>query len=426
MVCKLHFYTDRALLSSVPSGVRSHLRSRHLATGEGSRANFCGVITTENGAHIFFPRNTELPEHGSREGYRLASFIMRAIRRYTADKTSMEYADDEGHEEVNGHRLGLIHDLLDDFYQNGLYSRRLSERVINTGKPDWKRTLCRHMPFPGSGGPIYLNIEGVRRRYVSGCEIARIHAMVIRELDEAFGWIISGSDRSISSDICAVPVPKGNTGTWKASVEKELSQTYSDRDIRLLEMLSEFLIDRRGDSSNNAVIGIRHFHGMWEHMLDRSLQWNFPVNRLLSVPAYRLDDGQLVAAPSKGQRTDTVLHREGSKLFAVVDAKYYGAKGIGSAPGWPDLVKQFFYAKALSVYKPGARINNVFVFPGSGPLRSVHMIERSNKALQDEHYPPIKCTYVDPVVLMEHYVKGTKMKDLSEELLSEQVFTATL
>ncbi len=89
-----------------------------------------------------------------------------------------------------------------------------------------------------------------------------------------------------------------------------------------------------------------------------------------------------------------------------MDTKYYGAQGLESAPGWPDLVKQFFYAKALSVYCPGAKVKNAFVFSGQGPLTYVHMKNRETEQTEDIKYPPIKCVYIDPLELIKLYLAG--------------------
>jgi len=124
-------------------------------------------------------------------------------------------------------------------------------------------------------------------------------------------------------------------------------------------------------------------------------------------------------ATSKAQRTDTVLKAPQYNSFVVIDAKYYGASDVQSAPGWGDIVKLFFYAKALKVYAQNAEVGNAFVFPESGPFHSVHMIERGEKgAILDEDYPPIRCFYLDPMELIECYTTGQKLIELSRSLMS--------
>lgn len=421
MTYELRHFTDRALINLLPEDVRRQLKSQYLISADEIRVSFCGVVVGDTGVSVFLPRNSKVPETGSKDSFSIAALFMKAIRRYSEDRSSKLYATNEGDGNIGSKKLGLISDLLEDYCNNGLYSRRKSEGVLNLGKPDWRKTISSQVPFPGVGGPVYLDIYGTRRRYVSDCEIARIHADVIRELDSTFGWMVTGSESSISRDIQNVPVPKGNRDGQIKAINLELNSVFSERDIRLLKLLREYLSNEYGQESSNTVIGMRHFHGMWEHMLDSTLQWNFPVNKLLATPAYRFDDGSVKTAASKGQRTDTVLRRPSTDLFAVVDAKYYGAQGLGSAPGWPDLVKQFFYARALKAYCPTATVSNAFVFPGQGPLKSAHMQKRDSKDMLDIEYPPIRCAYVDPLHLVEAYVSGKKMVDLSEQLFAQNV-----
>lgn len=414
---KLYHYTDRALVSSLPDDLKKQMHNQYLITHDDIKISFCGLVINSSGAHVFLPRNSNIPKLDGSESYQIASFLMKAIRRYSEDRTSKLYALDGGIDCIGSHRLNLISTLLEDFCNNGLYSRRLSEKVLNTGKPDWKRTISNQTPFPGKGGPVYLDVYGTRRRYFSDSEVSRIHASIIKQIDKSFGWIVTGSNLSVSQDIQNIPLPKGNITEQLRVLHSELISVFSERDIRLLQLLSEYLECNHGREISDSVIGLKHFHGMWEHMLDKTLSWNFPVNRLLSVPTYQFNDGTLKPAASKAQRTDTVLRYPNSNKFAVVDAKYYGAQGLNSAPGWPDLVKQFFYAKALKVYCPESKVSNAFVFPGSGPLKSVHMQNRTTKNLEDDDYPPIKCLYLDPIKLINHYVKGKKLEEFSRDIL---------
>ncbi|MGR5321155.1 LlaJI family restriction endonuclease [Vibrio sp. DNB22_19_1] len=414
MAIELNLHTDRELIALLPEYLKKSLSDNNLIQSGDSKVSFCGIVMTQRGINIFFPRNSALPDVGSKSCFRLSALFIKAIRRYTQERASMIQSFDNGEGWHGQHKLSAISDLLEDYCANGLYSQRLAEQVINSGKPDWKRTISRQMPFPGMGGPVYLDIHGSKRRYISDCEVARIHAHVIRELDLTYAWMITGSDASIAQDIQTVPVPKGDLTQQVRVIDLELDRVFSDRDVRLLKLLRDYLKSSHGREKADSVIGVRYFHGMWEHMLDSVLKWNFPVNKLLPVPAYRFIDGDLKVAANKGQRTDTVLRLPSSDQFAVVDAKYYGAQGLGSAPGWPDLVKQFFYAKALSVYCPTASVSNAFIFPGKGPLESVHMLNRESNTIEDTAYPPIKCIYMDPIELIEKYATGKKAHELSE------------
>lgn len=418
MSIEFKLFTDRVPVSQLPEPLCSHMKHRGIIQKDDINVSFCGLFMSHRSIAIFFPRNSKMPNALTKQCFKQASTLLKAILRYTKERSSMIFAQDEGTSSSGIHRFAIISELLEDYCANGLYCRRFSKRVINSGKPDWKRTISRQTPFPGKGGPVYLDIHGSKRSYVSVCEVARIHAEVIRELDSCYGWLVTGSTASIAKDIKNVPIAKGSLFEKLRVLELELYCTFSDRDIRLLGLLQDYLKVLYGEDNSSCVIGLRYFHGMWEHMLDSVLKWNFPINRLLPVPAYRFENGDIKLAAKKGQRTDTVLRFPNSDKFAVVDAKYYGAQNLEGAPGWSDLVKQFFYAKALMVYQPEAKVCNVFIFPGKGPLKSVHMKNRVTGILEDIAYPPIECIYTEPLELLNMYVRDQKAEDLSKLVMS--------
>ena len=411
------FYTDRQQVSSLPLDIRHELK-KHRVLREGENiVQFTGFVLGRDRLHVFLPRNTTIDAQTDKQKLSYASILMRGIRRYLNDRPMVE-TDDGVEGDIGAFQLLLVTDLLEDFCANGIYSKRYREHVKNTGKLNWKRTISSQTAFVGESGPVYLDIEGTRHRYISDCAVARIHAQIIRNLDQSYGWIITGTDAEISGELSHIPDSLMAADAQILALENELLSVYAERDIRLIHLMIRYLKNTRSDESDR-LIGMRHFHHMWEKMLDSSLKWVFPVNQLLSIPAYRFNDGTLKEAASKAQRTDTVLKDPRSNKFVVIDAKYYGASDVQSAPGWGDIVKQFFYAKALKVYAQDTEVGNAFVFPGRGPLHSVHMIERGEKGrVLDEDYPPIRCFYVDPMELVECYVTSRKLHRLSASLIS--------
>lgn len=410
------FYTDRQQISSLPFDIRNELE-KHQVLKQGEHVvQFTGFVLGKDKLHVFLPRNTVLRTQTDRQKFRNASLLMRGIRRYLNERSSIE-TDDGGDGEVGAFQLNLVTDLLEDFCTNGIYSKRFREQVKNAGKFNWKRTISSQTAFIGESGPVYLDIDGTRHRYISDCVVARIHAQIIRNLDQSYGWIITGTDAKISGELTYIPDSFMEVEAQISALEKELFNVYAERDIRLIHLMIRYLKSTRGVESGS-LIGLRNFHHMWEKMLDSSLKWVFPVNQLLAIPAYRFIDGTLKKAAAKAQRTDTVLKDPHSNNFVVIDAKYYGANDVQSAPGWGDIVKQFFYAKALKIYAQTAEVGNAFVFPGNGPLHSIHMTERGPEgATIDEDYPPIKCFYLDPMELIKCYANGSKLESYSASLL---------
>ena len=114
----------------------------------------------------------------------------------------------------------------------------------------------------------------------------------------------------------------------------------------------------------------------------------------------------------KAMRLDVFIKSENSCW--VIDSKYYTATGAHNAPGWSDLVKQFFYVKAVKLIYPELEsIKNIFIFPGiTNPLSTIQMVyreesEKLEKLTEDFH--PIECLYLDPNYVMEKYLKSEKV-----------------
>lgn len=178
----------------------------------------------------------------------------------------------------------------------------------------------------------------------------------------------------------------------------------------------------RGKEEDSLIIGVRKFHSLWEAMLDECLIGNYPVNSKLPIPVYQTKEGLFIPVAQKGQRTDTVLKHVDEHRFAVVDAKYYGASSPYTAPGWPDLVKQFYYQQAVcQMVGAGTPVSNHFIFPGShAKLKSAHVASRGVDVKSSSDclpgYAAIYCHYQDPIELLETYVSGGKLTRLTNEI----------
>lgn len=419
----IKIYHDRALIDSIPSDVKNILYSHKLLLDKDRNIQFCGMVISDNHAHVFFPRNSALATvtKGIESSSRL---FIQAIYNFSLQSKAIQYADDEGAGFVGESQLGSIMSLLKDYQINGLYSHRLTETVFNSGKTNWNKTISRSTAFPSENGAVYFDTWGTKHRYSQESEVTKIHAAVMRMLISRFGWLVSSDFKG--QDLKQVPTPKSTKLSTKLSlIERELQVTYSDRDIWLLSQLKRFLSQQRGSQPVTEVMGIRSFHVMWEHMLSKVLMHKFEVNSLLPSPAYMMqnENGEhsIMEAKRNSQRTDIVLKRPNKEEYCVIDAKYYGAASIDSVPKWADLVKQFFYVTALKTILPtNSLINNAFIFPGSkiGPITSVHMRDKESSTLLNEIYPPIKCYYVCPNVLVECYVNNKTMANFSDLLLT--------
>jgi hypothetical protein len=413
------YLSDRSILheSSIPETVLVELKNQGLIAPDMNSIQFCGVVPYSDGIAVFLPRNHRACiEDGGNAGH----YLIQALLKYYQDKDSGIYAHENGAEVIGGKALSLAVSLIDDYRANGLYVRRIKEHTVNSGKVNWSRTISRSTSYPSISGPIHMDFHTFRSRYIANCEIAEIHASVMKELFSDYGMLWLGNSSYFDESLELMQKPSESIETNLLYLKRELQLSYSERDIFLIKGLIQYLQIKKGKRSGSTLIGVRKFHNLWESMLDECLVGKYPVNSRLPVPVYQTGGGEFISVAQKGQRTDTVLKHSDEHRFAVIDAKYYEASSPYTAPGWTDLVKQFYYQQAVcQIEGEGTPVSNHFIFPGYNPwLKSAHVANREVdvKSSSDclSGYATIHCHYQEPIELLECYVKSEKLTHLTD------------
>jgi LlaJI restriction endonuclease len=420
---KFSIYLDKSSAFELPREVFNELSRRELILQEGNqKISFCGLLMVNKRINVFLPRASEFEDLSESQRVDVSATILKAIEKYGRDKNTKVDLKDEYDGNVGLSQLSLIRRLIEDFRQDGIYSRRRIIRKINTAKPDWKRTISKSSPFLNDSGlPVYFEIHSNQKKYSTDSEISRIHASIIKELDEQYSWIITGKNTLIAPQLNDYPSPPSSITYQINLLKSELHQAYADRDIRLLRGLINYLENQSGVGDTNFIAGVKDFHFAWEHMLREVLIKKIDLNSVLPSPTYIDTLGNFQMANEKSMRTDIILEEPLKKIVAVIDAKYYAATSHENSPGWPDLVKQFFYAKAVKLVRPDFNIRNYFVFPRkNGPLSLVKVRDRVGHQIKffDDEFSPINCIYVCPLDVVTHYAQGKKMPELSNSLLN--------
>lgn len=409
----------------IPPVVLDELKNRGLVAPDMKKIHFCGVMSFSGGLAVFLPRNST----ASGEPLDLsAHHLLRALLKFYRDRNTGVFDDDDRTDLIGGESLSLAASLIDDYRTNGLYVRRIKVSTNNSGKVLWPRTVARGTVYPSAAGPVYIDLATTRSRYLTDCETAKIHASVIKELYQVYGMLWTGRG-GIPDQLLDVPRPAVNVVAGIAHLKRELRLSYSERDIFLIRSLIRYLENKRGCGDRGVLVGVRKFHSLWEAMLDVCLIGKYRVNDRLPVPTYRTCSDEFVRVANKGQRTDTVLCNAERTHVAIIDAKYYDAGTPYTAPGWPDLVKQFYYQDTISkLEKSASRITNHFIFPGAGnKLKAAYVAKREvegqitkylTKADCLPEYPPIYCHYQDPLEVLKLYAKGEKLDALTDEIFS--------
>ncbi len=407
-------FEDRIAASKLDLKIRKILRE-HGATKTGNieRVHFCGIIVNNNEVTIFAPRNSLSTNP---EPVYTAALILNTLNKYNSSSIPGSNDDLDDQDEQEGiDTLTKIIWLLNDYTKYGLYTTSLKSREVNTGKTNWNRTINKETPFPGANGtPTYLRLHSERIKYGEQSLISLIHAEVIRELDLSFCWTITGGSKTrISPELDFVNPCYLNLEQKLHALKKELSITFKDRETQLLLALIGYLESNQSKDKGKFIIGSKTFHNVWESMLRSTLPQVINVNSELPKPALHFQHGGKPAL-AKGMLTDIVIKNENT--LSIIDAKYYKGETPTDSPGWSDIVKQFFYEKALSKIYPTQSILNWFAFPGSqetiisGPIKYITMQDKKSGENLNEEFRPINCAYFCPINTMEKYANSSRFK----------------
>ncbi|EIF5974304.1 LlaJI family restriction endonuclease, partial [Salmonella enterica subsp. enterica serovar Altona] len=396
--------------------LRAFLTSKGVIVEDDIFIHFVGLVYFKGKPYIFLPRNSDLnkfQQYSIAEKEKIARELMSSIHMYQQSKKNSIDNRDNGEGFIGEENLTLIISLLDDFNLNGLYKRRSKRKIYNAGKINWKKTIHSFQPYPSDNSPLYLEYEGVSKRTEFDSEISKIHAGIIYDISKDLGWLTYSEPAYYESVLNSIGRSELSEEIQIATIKKELDTIYSERDIYLLKSISNYLEKNSGYNKSNIIIGIKEFHGMWESILGSVLNNRININKKFAAPVYKISNKYILAS-SRGQKTDIVLKINDS--YFIIDAKYYRASNANNAPSLPDIIKQFYYVKSMSlIEKEAVEIFSVFVFPGgNGNIESIHMALKDTSTkldqinLLDEHYPPIFCLYKDPISLIHLYANGKK------------------
>jgi len=382
---------------------------------QGLKIKFCGVIIFDGCTYCFTPAKS------SDNNVKSIGNLIKVIHFYknSVDSSLLAYDEDEQDSVIEEISLTDIFEIVDLYFNVGIL-RSKTHSYSEKGRTNWPKTVNREFPvFTSDDVPIYFDLQKYPISIYQDDLISSIHCEIISDILKKFHWL---DDRFnfVSEDQLAEKILFNELDIdQKISLLKQrLHSTFVSLEIRTLQLLIRYLERIHEIGSNNVVIGIRKFHYVWEFLLKNIFHdVDLKINSLLPIPQYQFSGPIELTETSaqKGMRLDIFIKDE--KRCWVIDSKYYTATGANDAPGWSDLVKQFFYIKAVKlIYPELEEIKNIFIFPGFTNLISkIQMTYRdeSEEITQleklTEDFVPIECLYLDPDDVMEKYLKSEKV-----------------
>jgi hypothetical protein len=414
----IQIYVDRTYLQSIPDRLKIEIaRQIGDVEVEKNKIAFCGFVLHRNEIFVFMPRGHAIHEsqHTAEETARL---LFLCLTKYC--RTSESFLQREGKSTVVGNPqvLPLISEILSDYKLNGLYtSENYFMRKGFQGKTDWKKTIKSVHPLLDDDQIVYPHFISKFKDNLFANEITEIHKWILSSIVERFGWLIGPSAKL---DF-AKPNLLTNTNFNSKLIKVELQKVFADSKIHTLQMLLRFLEDDLSQGQSDYLsFGFKDFQHVWEQMLKQVLN---PIHTFTDMPTPTYEDveGRTFRKEQKGQRVDIFLYDANEKTACVIDAKYYDASSTANAPGWPDLVKQFFYAKSLTagaLNKQVEHVKNCFIFPGTENNASPKKAFVTDTTGRLDHvFPPIECLMLNPELVIDSYVNNIPLSDFRQKLL---------
>lgn len=406
-----HYLLDRNPVNELPTPVAAFIQGQGLLSSiNGLRVSFCGLVSYQGENYFFFPRQSDI-EKIKLDSEQYTALLMQALFKFAQDSKTQVTSPEDGADETGFEKLEMFKYLIHDFQQHGIFK---NEEVLlrkNSGKTDWKRTINRSVSFPDSSGrPVYLDVYG-KQRTSSNSEITRIHAGILKQVYKNYGFIFTGKNK-VPYSLKQYGETSLSTDAQISVLKNEIRNHFADRQTILLKTLIEYLEAYKGNEQKNQIIGVTRFHVAWERMLSRCLDNVIDINSRLPKPVFIKPDGTAIPAKKSGMRTDIVIEDKAAKKLTILDAKYYEATTVENAPGWADLVKQFFYEKAISGMHEfkDYKFENALIFPGQNKVfKEIQMQDLGNASLAESGFPSIQCIYIDPIELLEKYKNSGKL-----------------
>lgn len=343
---------------------------------------FTGLLAYKNQLVFSLPCGlvdaTELKRSDMNDLIPYAALTMKSLRQYKEEGSK----DSRGIDEISTvNEISLSIEILDDYHKHGLLNRRIRERkAFPSGRIDWNRTVARTSMVMSTSGVFYPEPIRCRQLVSEDNPLTAIHKACVDACADSFGWITGETDDinlEAMSDEIRLPYSKEES---LAILRKELSSTFSDREMNLIRNLIQY-IARRGEYKESLVsYGTSYYWEVWERACQRLFQDDrILYEKILPQPRWQKKQAGVVT-PRISQKPDVItIH---NATIYVLDAKYYEYRQ--TMPGWGDVVKQFFYEKSINDYAGLKKLDvdlthtsNALILPGPPRSGIVHLADVS-------------------------------------------------
>lgn len=314
---------------------------------------------------------------------------------------------DKKEPDINNFDFISAFEIIDDFYDLGLYKETV-ELVNNTsGKINWKNTIKENKLNIYCNCPL-TNITYNKINYHNDGIISSIQKYCLGLISKVIGIFYNFNYPTYNKPFATL--------TMQKILKEEMTKTNIDNKKKCLQHLLDFINNTYciNDINGNKVIeyGTKKFHPIWQQIID--IKFNGTKDKSKYYPrAYYVDKNlEKISKIIDPSIPDTIIEKE--DCLIVLDAKYYK---INRYPNEYDINKQLRYAKYCSQKIDNNKIYNIFILPNEldYPYYKIESFA-TNESVNDEK---IYLKYVALCYIDTKYILNNDMPDVLDKIIAE-------
>lgn len=406
--------------------------------------DFVGVVAVQDKIVFCYPKYiTDTKKKTSRDEFKR---VIKAIRKYDSkgELVHLHSGDEKG----NFNKLALALHVLQDYFDNGVYTN--TQEIIETngdGEIDWDRTINETYAYIKNNHPYYLEQKTISSQNNEFDYFKRLHECIVthcsKYLEELTTLDLFGYSEVLISDEKIIDF--GEPAYILYRLEQEISTQFVTRKQSLLKTLYTFVAESSTSAQENSysLYGTNCMNLVWEEACGAIFGNEYDsLEGYIPRPCWELDgkidDSVKTLVPDIVTRHE---YPDGSELFYILDGKYYlpniNDGKIKGNPGVQDVVKQFVYHKAFLDYifsQYHCTVFNAFLFPmlsDSGETENIKL--RGHVTMMDwgvETLVPLYLLFLKPSFVWDAYIMGKLCKDELDKVRSnvqiQDVFSGIL
>lgn len=328
--------------------------------------------------------------------------VIKVLNKYNSEKQIINlYNGDDEQKSFN--MLAVILYLLNDYFENGVYSNQ--QEIIETngeGEILWDKTINETYATIIRNQPYYLDLKTQNTIEDDMDFFKRLHKCIITECskklkDADLIEIFEIEEAVLTEDFLH---DLGNKEYILYRLEKELNIQYITRKQRLLKTLYAYIAHKetQEDGLGLSMYGTNSFNLIWEGicsnvfnnqltvdiedlLLPKALHSDYKeyavtsLQNIIDKPIWKYIDehgNKYDNDAAKTLKPDliSIYEKDDGLCFGIFDAKYYNLKlsknKLEDYPGVGDVTKQYLYQLAYNAFilKHGFKnVQNAFIMP---------------------------------------------------------------